>query len=251
MDEYNKANTVSDKTEFQQIRDTELPSDIGYNKFMSMTFGYMFLGLLVTAISSVFLISEVVKNPQLLVTITSAVFPLSLAMFALVIVLSFAINKISPVTALIMFFVYALGMGVTVAVYAILYGFTAMLTAFGVTALVFGAMALYGFVTKRDLSKIGTIASFSLFGVIIMGFLNIFIFRSSPLDTALSIFAIIIFMAFTAYDVKKLKMIYITRLTNATEGNVKRIAIIGALNLYLDFINIMLSLVRLIGGSND
>lgn len=251
MDEYNKVNTVNEKTEFQQIRDAQIAGDIGFNKFMSMTFGYMFLGLLITAISSLSILTSVVKNPQLLVSLNTVIFPLSLGMLVLVIVLSFIINKISPVTALIMFFVYALGMGVTVALYAILYGFTAMLQAFGATALIFGAMAVYGFVTKRDLSKMRTLLTFSLFGVIITGFMNAFVFNSTPLDTALCAFSILLFMGFTAYDVKKLKMVYVSHLTTATEANIKRVAIIGALSLYLDFINILLSLVRLIGGNND
>ncbi|MBQ8044203.1 MAG: Bax inhibitor-1/YccA family protein, partial [Clostridia bacterium] len=155
--------------------------------------------------------------------------------------------------AKIAFAVYSIVNGVTLASIFYVYDIGLIYKAFIGSSLMFGAMALYGNYTKADLSKFGSILIMGLFGVIIMTLAN-FIFSffgmySGTLDIALGYITLFIFLGLTAWDLQKLKAMY--NYTNGNEEMVQTMAIYGALSLYLDFVNLFLSLLRITGSSRD
>lgn len=250
MTNLNHARQQHDNTRLEGIGDDAAAYDAGLTKFMTMVFGYMFLGLLCTAISSFAIIQGIYTQNEFAISLALNTGTLTVAMFLLVIVLSAFINKISPTFAFVLFFTYAAGMGVTVALYAVAYGFQTMLVSFGITSLIFGAMAVTGAVTKKNLANMQSFVLFSLLGIIISIVLNVVFFKSSAFDIFISAASIILFMGITMYDVNRLKLIYNNYLVGAKKSSITKVAINGALALYLDFINIFLNLARLLGRNN-
>lgn len=172
---------------------------------------------------------------------------LIIAEFALVLGLSAAINRISAVTATLMFILYSIINGVTLSSIFVVYTMSSIATTFFVTAGTFGAMALYGATTKTDLSKMGNILLMALIGLIIAGVVNIFV-KSTMLETIVSGIGVLIFTGLTAYDSQKIKAM----LRGAEENEMtQKIAVLGALSLYLDFINLFLYLLRFLGNRRD
>lgn len=166
---------------------------------------------------------------------------LIIAEFGLVIGLNAAINKINALTATIMFLLYSVINGAMLSTVFVVYSQSAISTAFLTTAGTFGAMALYGSVTKRDLSKLGSLCIMALIGLIIAGIVNIFL-GNTMVDLAISAFGVLIFVGITAYDAQKIKaMLYGAEVNDTTQ----KIAVLGALSLYLDFINLFLHILRL------
>lgn len=166
---------------------------------------------------------------------------LIIAEFGLVIGLNAAINKINALTATIMFLLYSVINGAMLSTVFVVYSQSAISTAFLTTAGTFGAMALYGSVTKRDLSKLGSLCIMALIGLIIAGIVNIFL-GNSMVDLAISALGVLIFVGITAYDAQKIKaMLYGAEVNDTTQ----KIAVLGALSLYLDFINLFLHILRL------
>ena len=172
---------------------------------------------------------------------------LIIAEFALVIGINAAINKISAMTATLLFILYAVINGATLASIFAVYSMTAIAKTFFITAGTFGVMAIYGSVTKTDLSKIGNILFMALIGLIIAGIVNIFL-KSSTMDLIVSGIGVLVFVGLTAWDAQKIKA-----LLDGVEENetTQKIAVLGALSLYLDFINLFLYLLRFFGGSRD
>lgn len=166
---------------------------------------------------------------------------LIIAEFGLVIGLNAAINKINALTATIMFLLYSVINGAMLSTVFVVYSQSAISTAFLTTAGTFGAMALYGSVTKRDLSKLGSLCFMALIGLIIAGIVNIFL-GNTMVDLAISALGVLIFVGITAYDAQKIKaMLYGAEVNDTTQ----KIAVLGALSLYLDFINLFLHILRL------
>lgn len=166
---------------------------------------------------------------------------LIIAEFGLVIGLNAAINKINALTATIMFLLYSVINGAMLSTVFVVYSQSAISTAFLTTAGTFGAMALYGSVTKRDLSKLGSLCIMALIGLIIAGIVNIFL-GNTMVDLAISALGVLIFVGITAYDAQKIKaMLYGAEVNDTTQ----KIAVLGALSLYLDFINLFLHILRL------
>lgn len=163
--------------------------------------------------------------------------------FGLVVALNAAINKISALTATIMFLLYSVINGATLSSIFLLYSMSSIATTFFVTAGTFGAMALYGSITKSDLTKIGNICFMGVIGIIIASIVNIFI-GNSMMDLIISVIGIIIFVGLTAYDSQKIKAMLYGAEENETTH---KIAVLGALSLYLDFVNLFLYLLRLFG----
>lgn len=163
--------------------------------------------------------------------------------FGLVVALNAAINKISALTATIMFLLYSVINGATLSSIFLLYSMSSIATTFFVTAGTFGVMALYGSITKSDLTKIGNICFMGLIGIIIASIVNIFI-GNSMMDLIISVIGIIIFVGLTAYDSQKIKAMLYGAEENETTH---KIAVLGALSLYLDFVNLFLYLLRLFG----
>ncbi len=164
--------------------------------------------------------------------------------FILVIVLSARVMKMSPVGAKICFLLYSFVSGLTFSSVFVVYNLTSVMTVFLVSALVFGVMALIGYTTQVDLSKLGFYLLMALLGAIIVMIVNAFL-NNPVIYTIISIVCLIIFIGVTAYDVQKIKALETSGLP---EDN---LAIYGALDLYLDFINIFIHLLQLFGKSDD
>ncbi len=164
---------------------------------------------------------------------------------ALVWYLSARINKLSFVNATMMFIVYSILNGATLSVIFLVYTMSSIATTFFVTAGTFGVMCLYGYLTKRDLTSIGNICFMALIGLIIASIVNFFL-KSEMMYWIISYAGVIIFVGLTAYDTQKIKRLL---LGNGIEVNetTQKIALLGALTLYLDFINLFLFLLRLLG----
>ncbi len=205
-------------------------------------FGWMTLGLVVTGLIG----SYIVGNPDIVRSLFSGgkLFVLFFVELGLVFWLSARVMKMASSTAAMVFLAYAALNGVTLAPIAFVYTHESIASAFIVAGGLFGAMALYGSVTKRDLTSMGSFMFMGLIGIIIASLVNFF-FASSALSFAISIAGVLVFTGLTAWDVQKLKVYGAQASTG--EENFKRYAILGALTLYLDFINLFLHLLRLIG----
>jgi len=205
----------------------------------------MFAALVVTAFaafavaSSDALVSLVFGNPAVYIV-------LIIVELILVIAISAGIKRMSATAANVLFFVYAAINGVTLAVIFLVYDLGIIYHAFAVSALMFGGIALFGAITHWDLSKVGSICIMGLFGIIIASIANIF-FRSSALESAVLYIGVLVFVGLTAYDTQRIK-----RMLREANGvshveAIKRISVIGALTLYLDFINMFLRILRILG----
>ena len=179
------------------------------------------------------------QNPALLIG-------LLVAELALVLGLSLGINKLSPATAQALFVVYAALNGATLAVVVALYTMSSVAVAFGATASLFGVMTILGYRTKIDLTKFGGILLIGLIGLIIASVINLFL-ANTLLDWILTYVGILLFLGLTVYDTQRIKKQMLAALNQGNEDIVGRIGILGALSLYLDFINLFLRLLRILG----
>lgn len=211
------------------------------NKLISKSFLWMFIGLLVT-----FITGFLVANSEVMLenVFGGLQWILIIIELAIVIFLSARIFKMSPVTAKISFLLYSFVSGLTFSSIFVAFNLDAVIMVFLVSALIFGIMSFIGYITKIDLTGIGFYALMALIGVIIVSFINIFM-HNSTLDLILSIISIIIFIVITAYDVQKIIALESSSLPK------ENLAIYGALDLYLDFINIFLNLLSIFGRSDD
>ncbi|MDO4970727.1 MAG: Bax inhibitor-1/YccA family protein [Bacteroidales bacterium] len=210
-------------------------------KTMQRVFGKMFLGILVTAFVSL----GIASSPALLEMIFSsrAIFwVLIIAQFGVVIWLSAGINKMSATTASLLFYVYSALTGVTLTPIFFAYTGDSIVKTFFITSATFGVMAAYGYITKKDLSKMGSILFMALIGLIVVSLVNFFL-ASPALTWAISLAGVAIFIGLTAWDTQKIKQMAL----ETDERNVGKLAAIGALTLYLDFINLFLYLLRIFG----
>ena len=222
-----------------------LPSQVGVRPdarlsagFLSQAFTWMFAGLLLTAG-----IVWVVQGDARLTGIARDLFlPAILVELGLVFGISLLINRISAIVALGLFFAYAALNGLTIGLIASVYTVPSVATAFLSAAGMFGAAAVYGAVTKRSLAGLGGILFMGVIGLLIASVVNIFL-QSSLISFAVSVIGVVIFTALTAYDVQRIQNGDIA----ARVGSMEKAAVIGALHLYLDFINIFLFLLRIFG----
>ncbi len=210
-------------------------------KVMRSVYLRMFLGLLATAFTAMFVASQ---ESLMLAIFGNKIFfwGLIIAEFACVIGISGAINKISTAMAVLLFFVYAIINGVTLASIFRVFEISTIAQTFFITAGVFGAMSAYGYLTRADLSKFGAFLFMALIGLIITSVVNIFM-GSETLDWVISLVGVGIFIGLTAWDTQKIKMMVM----QSNGYNVGKIATLGALSLYLDFINLFLYLLRIFG----
>lgn len=211
------------------------------NKIFSKIFFWMFIGLAIT-----FGIGYYVSlNSNMLYNVFSKYYILLIiAEIVVVIWLSARIRKMSPTTAKILFCLYSFLTGLTFSSIFVLYQITSIISIFGITALIFLIFALIGYFTKIDLTKLGVYLFMGLLGVIICSIINMFV-KSGTFDLTLTIIALIIFIAYIAYDIQIIKK---NLYTFEEQDN---LAIFGALQLYLDFINIFLRLLQLFGRNRD
>jgi FtsH-binding integral membrane protein len=231
-----------------------LPSQLGVRPAPALVqqllvgaFGWMFAGLLLSA-GVAYLVGT---NVQLLETVANWWLLLLIGQFVLVMIISAGITRLSATAALGLFFVYAATMGLTLGVIVWAYvqtpgGSTAVASAFLSASAMFGAAAIYGGVTKRDLTKMGGILFMALIGLLVAMVVNIFL-GSSQLNWIISIVGVLIFTGLTAWDVQRISRGDLAVITGSPEKG----AVIGALHLYLDFVNLFLFLLRLFGGSRS
>ena len=209
--------------------------------FIRQAYAWMFGGLLLTAGAAAWVVLSPAMKTLIFET-PGLIWGLFIAEFILVLVLSFRINKMSPAAAASTFLVYSLLNGLTLSAIFFYYAGGTIFQAFVVAAGMFGAMSIYGMVTRRDLTSWGSFFFMGLIGIILASVLNIFL-QSSALSYAVSLVGVFVFVGLTAYDTQKLKAY-----AQVTGPEVTNSAVIGALALYLDFINLFLMLLRLFGG---
>ncbi len=209
------------------------------NALIRQVYAWMGAGLAITA----FMALVTLSSPTLLNAILGnrlLFFGLMIGELALVFTLSGAINKLSTSTATLIFLAYSALNGVTLSVVALAYTANSIASTFVITAGMFGAMSIYGFATKRDLTSWGSFLFMGLIGVVIASVVNIFV-GSSAVSWFISGIGVIVFTGLTAYDTWKIKAMAV----QGIEG--RKPAILGALTLYLDFINLFLMLLRFTG----
>ena len=208
------------------------------NAFLSQAFLWMFAGLLLTAG-----VAYVVQtNARLLEFASGNFFLLFIAQLAIVFVITGAISRLSATAALALFFVYAATLGLTIGLIVASYTQGTVATAFLSASAMFGAAAIYGKVTQRSLAKLGGILFMGLIGLLVAMLLNIFL-RSSEVTFLISIVGVVLFTALTAYDVQRIQSGDLA----ARLGSMEKAAVVGALQLYLDFVNLFLFMLRLLG----
>jgi FtsH-binding integral membrane protein len=211
--------------------------------YTARVFGWMFLGLLLTAGAAFFATS----SPALLNLLFGNYFTfiiLMVAEFALVIYLSARITRMQYGTAVFAFLAYSVLNGLTLSVILLVYTYSSVAYTFGITSITFGVMSLYGFITRTDLTRIGNMLFMGVIGLIVLSLINMFM-RATAIEWVISILGIFLFLGLTAYDTQKIKQYYYSTIDNLELS--RKIAIMGALRLYLDFINLFLSLLRLFG----
>jgi len=234
--------------------------DEGLRAYMLRIYNYMVIGLAITGFAAlgIYMLS-VTNDPALsvltvrnimLTNIGYALFvsPLKwvviLAPLGLVFFLSYRIQAMQPATAQITFWVYAALVGVSLGAIFLIYTHTSIVRVFFITAASFGALSLFGYTTQRDLTGMGSFLIMGVFGIIIASLVNIFV-ASTMLQWIISVVGVLVFAGLTAYDTQRLKSEYIY---GSMEGAVmERSAIMGALSLYLDFLNLFTMLLQLLG----
>jgi FtsH-binding integral membrane protein len=210
--------------------------------FMSKVYGWMAAGLCVTAGVAYYLSPAV--NPELFKSISGSLFIFMLLQLGLVLYFSFAWKSLSYTSLATLFIVYSGMMGITLSPIAYVYTGESIFQVFLIAAGMFGVMAVYGAVTKADLSSMGNILFMGLIGLIIANLINMF-WQSAQFDIVISCIGVGVFALLTAYDVQKLRNFGSQAL--ASQEDMDKVALLGALTLYLDIINIFLYLLRLFG----
>lgn len=230
-----------------EIRKTQ--SQVMVNGFIRSVYNWMTIGLALTG----FIAFYVAGNETMLRLILGnklIFFGLIIGELGLVFYLSAKIQKIQASTATALFLFYAILNGATLSVVFLAYTASSIASTFFICAATFFACSVFGMVTKRDLTGIGNFMMMGLFGIIIASVVNMFV-RSSAMSMMISYIGVLVFVGLTAYDTQKLKMMALAQPDGLDTAVVRKGAIIGALTLYLDFINMFLFLLHILGGSRD
>ena len=249
--EFNKKGILERAKEVQQ---STVVMDEGLRAYMLKVYNYMATGILLTGIVALltFKMSVVTNDAGSIVALTqigSAIYMsglkwlVMLAPLGIVFYMSFGINKMSAAKAQTVFWIFAALMGLSLSWILLVYTGASVARVFFITAATFGAMSIYGYTTKRDLTKLGSFLMMGLVGIIIASIVNIFL-NSGPMYWVISVLGVLIFVGLTAYDTQKIKNMYAASDTGELMG---KKAVMGALTLYLDFINLFIMLLRLFG----
>ncbi|MFN2512528.1 MAG: Bax inhibitor-1/YccA family protein [Pyrinomonadaceae bacterium] len=213
--------------------------------FLSRVYGWMFAGLLVTAVTAF----TVAASPALIeaLILNRLVFwGLIIGQFGLVIYLSARVEKVAPTTAAGLFILYSALTGITSSVILLIYTGASITSTFIVTAGMFGATAVFGTVTKKSLAGVGQFMFMGLIGLILASIVGIF-WQNSALQFVISVVGVLVFTGLTAWDAQRLKQMAVA----LPDGRVGAHAVVGALSLYLDFINLFFFLLRFTGSRRD
>ncbi len=235
----NRLGTRAEKMTRGQVYDASL--DAGLRKYMLGVYNYMTAGVAITGLMA-YVVST---QPALMQAIfgTGLSFVVMLAPLAFVLVLNFGINRMSAGTVQLVFWAFASVMGVSLSTIFIAYTDASIVRVFFITSAAFAGLSLYGYTTKRDLSGFGSFLVMGLIGIIIASIVNIFL-ESSALQFTISVIGVLVFAGLTAYDTQRIKSQYYEG--DAAETMTKK-SVMGALSLYLSFINMFLMLMHLFG----
>jgi uncharacterized protein len=220
--------------------------DVGLRDYMLRIYNYMASGLALTGIVAYFFASsglyrELAQTPLIYLVI--------LAPFGFVLALSYGINRMQASTAQALFWLFSAVMGLSLASIFLVYTGASIARVFFITAGTFAAMSIYGYTTQRDLSGMGSFMMMGLIGIIIASVVNMFL-ASSALQFAISVIGVIVFVGLTAWDTQRIKQMYFE--IDHSDGQMAgKTAIMGALSLYLDFINLFMMLLQLLGARRD
>ena len=218
------------------------------NGLLKHVYGYMFVGLLLTSVFS-FLVSQSSRAVAFIYSNPFVTIILCVAELAIVFYLSARIERISMRSAQLCFFAYSILTGVTLSSVFLVYTGASIAKAFVTTCLMFGGLTVYAGVTKRNIASWGTYLMMGLWGIIIAGAINMFFgFRS--VDLLISVLGVVVFLGLTVYDTKRVLDMNREYGSEMTEDEYVKLGVIGALNLYLDFLNIFLYLLRLFSSSS-
>lgn len=229
------------------IRQQEMTNASTFKVLMRKVYLWMTLALMTTGITA----AGVANSPNILALIYSSqvvMWGIIIAEFGLVIYISARLEKLSLSTATTLFALYSILNGVMLSSIFLLYSTAIISKVFFITAGTFGVTALYGYATKKDLSSLGNILFMALIGLVIATVVNVFM-KSAMFDLILSYIGVIIFVGLTAWDSQKIK--HMMMVQQDADESAQKLALIGALSLYLDFINLFLYLLRIFGRSND
>ena len=239
------------------IKSTTVKSEAvheGLRTYMLSVYNFMGSGVLLTGLVALMIfkfavVTDIAGNITALTSFGNSIYNSSLmwvvalAPLGIVLYMSFGINNMSASKAQTVFWIFAALMGASLSSIFVMYTGTSISRVFFITAGTFGAMSIYGYTTKKDLTSIGSFLIMGLIGIIIASVVNIFL-KSSAMHFVISVLGVLIFVGLTAYDTQKIKNMYIE-----SDGNevMSKKAIMGALTLYLDFINLFIMLLRLFG----
>ena len=229
------------------LRNKDYAMSTAFPALMRKVFVWMTLALAITGLTAY----GVATSPTILSLIFSSkvtFFGLIIAEFALVFAISGAINRLSLSTATLLFILYSVVNGATLSTIFFAFSVATIGKVFFITAGTFGAMALVGYTTKTDLTSMGKLLFMALLGIIIASVVNMFV-ASSGLDLILSYVGVLVFVGLTAYDTQKIKQM--CQAAPDAGESAQKLALIGALSLYLDFINLFLYLLRIFGNNRD
>ena len=224
---------------------TQAEIDVGLRRHMLQVYNYMASGVLLTGIVALL----VASSPAAMQAIfgTPLKWVVMLSPLAFVLVLSFGIHRLSATATQALFWLFAAVMGLSMATIFVVFTGESVARVFFITAGTFAAMSLYGYTTKADLSKFGSFLLMGLIGIVLAGLVNIFL-QSSALQFAISAIGVLVFVGLTAYDTQRIKEMYLESLGDEV---LSKQAVMGALSLYLDFINLFTMLLQLIGVKRD
>lgn len=220
---------------------------LSLSQYMARTFGWMFAGLMLTFAVA---LATVLSGAFVALWNTGLVFALSIGELVLVAVLSARIQKLRPGTAQAMFFGYSALTGINLSVYFVVYDLSTLILAFLVGSIYFGIMAVYGWRTQRDLTGWGPKLMGGLIALLVVSLFGmLFVGNFGLIDILICAVGLLVFMGFTAYDTQKLRSFY--AFFGGDEAMLQKSSIIGALQLYLDYINIFLYVIRLLGRNRN
>jgi len=235
--------------QYNTLTDIKVRDESSVQSFMTGVFSWMFIALAITAVTAYF-VAATPSILHLMITETGlSIFGwvVMLAPIGFVLLMSFRFEKLSAISLSLLFLVYSVLVGLSLSFIFLVYTMGSIATTFGVTSLTFGIMAIAGYTTKTDLTKFGSILMMALVGIIVASLVNFFL-KSDSMQYLISFIGVLVFTGLTAYDVQKLKKMG-TEMTAGQEST-RKYAVMGALSLYLDFINLFLFLLRFLGRRN-
>ena len=232
---------------YRMINEKEGFVSLAFPALMRKVYVWMTLALVITGLTAY----GIANSPGLFYAIVSNHFlfwGLVIGEFALVLGINSAIHRLSITTATLLFILYSVVNGATLSVIFMVYALTSIANVFFITAGTFAVMAFIGYTTKKDLTSLGRMLFMGLIGIIIATVVNIFL-GSSMLNMIVSYVGILVFIGLPAYDSQKIKRLLYT--ADSTDESAQKIALLGSLTLYLDFINLFLMLLRIFGGNRN